>query len=42
MADAVSEPAARTGALLIADEVQCGLGRTGRPFYSRRSGSSRT
>ncbi len=34
MAAAISEVCARTGALLIADEVQCGLGRTGRPFYS--------
>jgi acetylornithine/N-succinyldiaminopimelate aminotransferase len=34
MADAIRESCARTGALLIADEVQCGLGRTGRPFYS--------
>ena len=33
-ADAIREACARTGALLIADEVQCGLGRTGRPFYS--------
>jgi predicted acetylornithine/succinylornithine family transaminase len=34
MADAVKEACRRTGALLIADEIQCGLGRTGRPFYS--------
>ena len=33
-AAAVSEAAARTGALIIADEVQCGLGRTGHAFYS--------
>jgi predicted acetylornithine/succinylornithine family transaminase len=34
MAAAIRDSCARTGALLIADEVQCGLGRTGRPFYS--------
>ena len=34
MAAAISEACQRTGALLIADEVQCGLGRTGRPFCS--------
>ncbi|HET7219951.1 MAG TPA: acetylornithine/succinylornithine family transaminase [Vicinamibacterales bacterium] len=34
MADAVSDACRRTGALLIADEIQCGLGRTGQPFYS--------
>ena len=32
-AAAITEACANTGALLIADEVQCGLGRTGRPFY---------
>jgi acetylornithine/N-succinyldiaminopimelate aminotransferase len=34
MADAISEACRTTGALLIADEIQCGLGRTGVPFYS--------
>jgi acetylornithine/succinyldiaminopimelate/putrescine aminotransferase len=33
-AAAIAEACRTTGALLIADEVQCGLGRTGRPFYS--------
>jgi acetylornithine/N-succinyldiaminopimelate aminotransferase len=37
-ADAVNEVCARTGALLIADEVQCGLGRTGYPFYFQKLG----
>jgi len=37
-ADAVNEVCARTGALLIADEVQCGLGRTGFPFYHQKLG----
>jgi predicted acetylornithine/succinylornithine family transaminase len=34
MANAISDACQSTGALLIADEVQCGLGRTGRAFYS--------
>ncbi len=37
-ARAVNEACERTGALLIADEVQCGLGRTGYPFYSSAIG----
>jgi len=32
-AAAITDACARTGALLIADEVQSGLGRTGEPFY---------
>jgi acetylornithine/N-succinyldiaminopimelate aminotransferase len=38
MAAAITEACARTGTLLIADEVQCGLGRTGRAFYSAALG----
>jgi predicted acetylornithine/succinylornithine family transaminase len=38
MADAIAAACRRTDALLIADEVQCGCGRTGRPFYSSALG----
>jgi predicted acetylornithine/succinylornithine family transaminase len=38
MADAITAACRRTGALLIADEVQCGCGRTGRPFFSSALG----
>lgn len=38
MATAIREACRRSGALLIADEVQCGLGRTGWPFYSAALG----
>jgi acetylornithine/N-succinyldiaminopimelate aminotransferase len=37
-AKAVNDVCANTGALLIADEVQCGLGRTGYPFYFQKLG----
>ena len=33
-ADAIKDACRESGALLIADEVQCGLGRTGQAFYS--------
>ncbi len=38
MATAITEVCESTGALFIADEVQSGLGRTGRPFYSTALG----
>jgi len=38
MADAISQACRESGALLIADEVQCGLGRTGRAFHSASLG----
>jgi predicted acetylornithine/succinylornithine family transaminase len=37
-ASAVDAVCRRTGTLLIADEVQCGLGRTGQPFYFQKLG----
>ena len=36
--DAITDGVRATGALLIADEVQSGLGRTGHPFYSAALG----
>jgi predicted acetylornithine/succinylornithine family transaminase len=37
-AKAISDVCERTGTLLIADEVQSGLGRTGHPFHSQALG----
>jgi acetylornithine/N-succinyldiaminopimelate aminotransferase len=37
-AAAMTEAAAATGALIISDEVQSGLGRTGHPFYFKALG----
>ena len=34
MAAAITDACRRTGTLLISDEIQCGLGRTGQPFVS--------
>ena len=36
--DAINAASARTGALVIADEVQSGMGRTGRMFHSPAAG----
>jgi len=38
VAEAIGTARARTGALVIADEVQCGLGRTGALFHSTTIG----
>ena len=37
-ASAITAACAKTGALFIADEVQSGIGRTGRPFYFQALG----
>jgi acetylornithine aminotransferase/acetylornithine/N-succinyldiaminopimelate aminotransferase len=37
-AAAITEACAKTGALFIADEIQCGLGRTGQAFYYQTLG----
>lgn len=37
-AAAIKQACAKTGALHIADEIQCGLGRTGKPFYYQALG----
>jgi predicted acetylornithine/succinylornithine family transaminase len=37
-AEAIARATKRTGTLLIADEIQCGLGRTGDPFYYQSLG----
>lgn len=37
-AQAMTSACERTGTLLIADEVQCGLGRTGTPFFFQQLG----
>ncbi len=39
-ADAIARVTKRTGTLLIADEIQCGLGRTGWPFHYQSFGWS--
>ena len=38
LAAAIERVCARTGTLLIADEIQCGLGRTGHAFYYQALG----
>ena len=38
MADTIQSVCTNTGTLLIADEIQCGLGRTGNPFYCTELG----